>query len=238
MKRPAQTIGGQLARAQQRITLRDVTVLRVGNGIADVRTGDGAIYRNVQIGGVAVGQVMQMQFVDGKPIGATGGGAYNGSVIQSAVSNALTLHALDGAYHDGTLDDDQAPQFLKSDGSRQLTGNMAVSAGVTIDDVDISEFHAALTTCGLRTTVARGRITLQPTLTQGNYLYSNTYITLSPAQPDTNYSVFLGTINGPAVTFVGDQTVDGFTIWAMIDQAIQGGAITPTLDYEVVRWVN
>jgi len=60
--------------------------------------------------------------------GSTGGG--------------LEAHALDGAYHTGTLGDSQAPQFLKTDGSRALTGNLSVSAGVTIDGIDISA-HAA-----------------------------------------------------------------------------------------------
>jgi hypothetical protein len=36
------------------------------------------------------------------------------------------------------LADTQAPQFLKSDGSRTLTGNLPVAGGVTIDGVDIS----------------------------------------------------------------------------------------------------
>jgi len=59
----------------------------------------------------------------------------------------LEAHALDGAYHTGTLGDSQAPQFLKTDGSRGLTGNLSVSAGVTIDTVDISA-HAANATAG------------------------------------------------------------------------------------------
>ena len=52
----------------------------------------------------------------------------------------LEAHALSNtSLHTGTLADSQAPQFLKTDGSRALTGNLAVSAGVTIDGVDISE---------------------------------------------------------------------------------------------------
>ena len=42
----------------------------------------------------------------------------------------------------GTIADSQAPQFLMRDGSRSLTGDLAVDAGVTIDGVDISA-HAA-----------------------------------------------------------------------------------------------
>jgi hypothetical protein len=49
-------------------------------------------------------------------------------------------HTLSGAFHTGTLADSQATQFLKTDGTRGLTGNLAVSASVTIDGVDISVF--------------------------------------------------------------------------------------------------
>ena len=65
-------------------------------------------------------------------IGASSGGGGGGGI---------TVHALDGAYHSGTLADSQAPQFLKTDGTRALTGNLSVNAGVTIDGVDISDFY-------------------------------------------------------------------------------------------------
>ncbi|TXH58084.1 MAG: hypothetical protein E6Q97_03125, partial [Desulfurellales bacterium] len=42
----------------------------------------------------------------------------------------------------GTIGDGQAPQFLKTDGSRALLGNLLATDGVTIDGVDISA-HAA-----------------------------------------------------------------------------------------------
>jgi hypothetical protein len=42
----------------------------------------------------------------------------------------------------GTISDGQAPQFLKTDGSRALLGNLSATDGVTIDGVDIS-VHAA-----------------------------------------------------------------------------------------------
>lgn len=53
-----------------------------------------------------------------------------------------TVHVLAGGLHTGELDNSQAPQFLLLDGSRALTGNLSVSAGVTIDGVDLS-VHAA-----------------------------------------------------------------------------------------------
>ena len=55
---------------------------------------------------------------------------------------ALGVHALSGSQHTGTLDSGQAPQFLLLDGSRDLTGNLAVASGITIDGVDLS-VHAA-----------------------------------------------------------------------------------------------
>ena len=68
----------------------------------------------------------------GVRVGAAGGGA-GGEVGE---------HALSGGLHTGALADVQAPQFLKLDGSRALTGNLAVATGVTIDGVDLSA-HAA-----------------------------------------------------------------------------------------------
>lgn len=55
---------------------------------------------------------------------------------------APTPHDLNSAHHSGTIADAQATQFLKTDGSRLLTGNQVVADGVTIDGVDISA-HAA-----------------------------------------------------------------------------------------------
>ena len=64
----------------------------------------------------------------------------------------VNVHELSGGLHTGGLSDAQAPQFLKTDGSRQLTGNLSVADGVTIDGVDISTHagdanahHAAVT---------------------------------------------------------------------------------------------
>ena len=57
-------------------------------------------------------------------------------------SGSLSTHDLGGAFHSGTLRNDQALQFLLLDGTRDLTGNLAVSSGVTIDGVDLSA-HAS-----------------------------------------------------------------------------------------------
>jgi hypothetical protein len=45
---------------------------------------------------------------------------------------APTPHDLNSGHHTGSLGDGQAPQFLKTDGSRTLTGNLAAADGVTI----------------------------------------------------------------------------------------------------------
>jgi hypothetical protein len=51
---------------------------------------------------------------------------------------APTPHGLSSVHHTGTLLSSQAPQFLLTDGSRALTGNLSVSSGITIDGVDLS----------------------------------------------------------------------------------------------------
>ncbi len=51
---------------------------------------------------------------------------------------APSPHELNGAHHSGTLATAQYPDALLRDGSRSLTGNLSVGAGITIDGVDIS----------------------------------------------------------------------------------------------------
>jgi hypothetical protein len=66
-------------------------------------------------------------------------------VVQNSgggVSGTLAEHDLGGPLHFGVLRDEQAPQFLKSDGSRLLAGDLPVGSGVKIDGVDISA-HAS-----------------------------------------------------------------------------------------------
>lgn len=58
--------------------------------------------------------------------------------IRDVQAGAIGAHDLSGLLHTGTLADSQAPQFLKTDGSRQLTGNLSVASSVTIDGVDLS----------------------------------------------------------------------------------------------------
>jgi len=66
-------------------------------------------------------------------------GAGTGGASGSAgVGGAPTPHALNSAHHTGTLTAAQGPLYLLVDGTRDLTGNLAVSPGVTIDGVDLS----------------------------------------------------------------------------------------------------
>jgi hypothetical protein len=64
---------------------------------------------------------------------ASGSGGSAGQAVN------LAAHDLGGSLHKGTLRNDQAPQFLLTDGTRSLAGSLAVDAGVTIDGVDIGQ---------------------------------------------------------------------------------------------------
>ena len=89
----------------------------VGNAVAVVNVGRpaAAVYAPSS-GGAAVVSI------------STGGGGGSGATSFSQLA--------------GTISDGQAPQFLKTDGSRALLGNLSVTDGVTIDGVDLS-VHAA-----------------------------------------------------------------------------------------------
>jgi len=66
-----------------------------------------------------------------------------GEGMKGIGGGAPSPHDLNSSHHSGQLADAQAPQFLKTDGTRQLTGNMTVASGVKIDGVDISALAAA-----------------------------------------------------------------------------------------------
>lgn len=92
--------------------------------------------------------VEEIQKVRLRKQNGSGGGSASGG------GGVITTHSIDGALHTGTLADSQAPQFLKSDGSRTLTGNLAVASGITIDGVDISALAATITDHGTLTGLA------------------------------------------------------------------------------------
>ncbi|MDI6769732.1 MAG: hypothetical protein QMD04_08655, partial [Anaerolineales bacterium] len=72
---------------------------------------------------------------------------------------AIGSHELSGTLHTGSLADAQAPQFLKTDGSRQLIGNLTVAEGITIDGVDLSAFKASYDIhAGLDAATAHGSV--------------------------------------------------------------------------------
>lgn len=58
----------------------------------------------------------------------------------------VASHPLSGTTspHTGILTDAQAPQFLKTDGSRNLTGSLTVETGITIDGVDLDVLGTTL----------------------------------------------------------------------------------------------
>ena len=69
--------------------------------------------------------------------------------------NALTLSALASGFsvaggttpYTLTVDETKnLSHYLLADGSRNLTGNLSVDAGITIDDVDVDEHNFALGT--------------------------------------------------------------------------------------------
>lgn len=51
---------------------------------------------------------------------------------------APSPHNLASSHHTGSISDAQAPQFLKTDGSRGLVGDLPVADGVKVDGVDVS----------------------------------------------------------------------------------------------------
>ena len=60
----------------------------------------------------------------------------------ATAGSGIAAHDIGGSYHTGTLRTAQAPWALLTDGTRNLTGNLGVDAGITVDGVDISD-HVA-----------------------------------------------------------------------------------------------
>ena len=128
-------------------------MVRLAGNTVDVRLGSGEVLRGVPLYGRAVvGGPVRLQYDRGRYMalgesseagGAGGGGTITiGGSSGGSGSGAPSPHDLNSVHHTGSISDAQAPQFLKADGSRNLTGNLVVTAGVTVDGVDISA-HAA-----------------------------------------------------------------------------------------------
>jgi hypothetical protein len=88
--------------------------------------------------GATVGQTLAVVNV-GRPAAAVfapadGSGLI--SVLGASGGGALTAHALNGPYHTGTLLPAQYPAALLADGSRALTGDLAVTSGVAIGEME------------------------------------------------------------------------------------------------------
>lgn len=60
-------------------------------------------------------------------------------VLNRVASTTGTIATIGTVTHDQLLEltDDDHPQYLRADGTRNLTGNLAASGGVTIDGVDV-----------------------------------------------------------------------------------------------------
>lgn len=86
---------------------------------------------------------------------ALAGGVSGGSGTVG-IGGAPSPHGLNSAHHTGTISNAQAPQFLLADGTRALTGNLAVDAGIVIDGVDLSAHAADPDAHHARVTVGNG----------------------------------------------------------------------------------
>lgn len=87
-------------------------------------------------------------------LGTPGGG---GGTIEFT-GGAPSPHNLSSEHHQGTLADSQAPQFLKLDGTRTLTGDLEVATGITLDGVDLDVHAADPDAHHLRATAGQGII--------------------------------------------------------------------------------
>jgi len=102
----------------------------------------GSLYDST-VGGDNIGEAVAVVNV-GRPAAAVYAPSSGGAAVVSVSTGGGGSGggATSFAQLSGTISDAQAPQFLKTDGSRALLGNLAVTDGVTIDGVDISA-HAA-----------------------------------------------------------------------------------------------
>lgn len=137
-------IADQLRRGAQPQYIGGVVSSGIGDTV-DVIANDGTFYTGVQCtGGVATGVAVLLQIIGQRVIALTAGNASGQSVAAGynagySGSVALTAHNLnDTSVHLGQLATTQATWALNKTGGDTITGNVAVSPGVTIDGVDIS----------------------------------------------------------------------------------------------------
>jgi hypothetical protein len=143
------------------------------------------------------------------------------SVQSGGASAQVAQHELSGGLHVGVLADSQAPQFLKMDGTRTLTGNLAVADGVQIDGVDISAHagdpaaHHAPVTAGTLISV----LGQQVGLAGGNQQYQVPVTGASPFAPSwTTLAAFAGSglsfANGQFAVGVANTGAAGLSVEA------------------------
>ena len=100
------------------------------DGKCKVRISGSTAQTCLAIGTVNQGdQVMVMRFPGSPyPVAIGSGGTSADTPVQSGLpvtmTSDLVAHTLDGAFHTGSIRNDQAPQFVLLDGSRPFTGDM------------------------------------------------------------------------------------------------------------------
>ena len=166
----------------------------------------------------ANGAGLAVQYAGGSGTGSGGG---------------MEVHDLTSAWHTGTLADAQAPQFLKTDGSRQITGNLTVAAGITVDGIDISahaanpDAHHATATAGNGISITGQQISLAATVAGAGLTHSAGVIdvgagTLIAVAPNT-----VGIATGAAYQFIGTGSDTGAE-WRNVSELAGAGLVAAT----------
>ncbi|MBN2393485.1 MAG: LamG domain-containing protein [Anaerolineae bacterium] len=131
---------------------------------------------------------------------------------------APSPHELDGAHHIGTLTTSQYPDALLRDGSRSLTGNLSVEAGITIDGVDLSAFKTAYDSHVLNANAHHNQVSLDAN--------ADTILSLSVQQLGLDTQLANRVFAGPTS---GGAAIPTFRALVIADIPALGG--TPTLTF-------
>jgi hypothetical protein len=119
----------KLRREQGRLVVREAQSAGGGGGGSTTLVG----LSDTVFTGLADGDILSYDSATGNWVNFTPSGS---------TGDAPSPHALDSVHHSGQLANTQFLNALLRDGTRSLTGNLTVTAGVTIDGVDLSA-HAA-----------------------------------------------------------------------------------------------
>lgn len=191
---------GKMLAGRDKYSEHKAVVVHPGSTTCDVRLSNGTVLRNVRtVGATTRGQAVDVAYTNGRAVVYGGTSVVVGTQLQVSSNSSISsgggggggatpgAHNLsDTAIHLGTLGDGQAPQFLKVDGTRSLTGDMAVNSGIKIDGYDID---------GQFILIAAQIVTLSSQITA---LTGADYLTLSAQTGLTNERVLSPTNIGPA----------------------------------------